>query len=133
AAPEQAIELFHGYTYSGCPVAAAAGLATRDIFEREGLVARAGAMAPKFLDALFALRDLAVVIDIRGYGLLGTLDLAPVERPGVRGYAVLQQLYDAGVMTKITGDSVLLSPPLILEDNHIDEMFTKIRGVLAGQ
>ena len=52
---------------------------------------------------------------------------------GVRGYAVLQQLYDAGVMTKITGDSVLLSPPLVLEDKHIDEMFTKIRGVLAGQ
>ena len=133
AAPEQAIELFHGYTYSGCPVAAAAGLATRDIFEREGLVERAGAMAPKFLDALFALRDIPVVTDIRGYGLLGTLDMAPVERPGVRGYAVLQQLYDAGVMTKITGDSVLLSPPLILEDKHIDEMFTKIRGVLQGQ
>ena len=133
AAPEQAIELFHGYTYSGCPVAAAAGLATRDIFEREGLVERAAEMAPKFLDALFALRDIPVVTDIRGYGLLGTLDMAPVERPGVRGYAVLQQLYDAGVMTKITGDSVLLSPPLILEDRHIDEMFTKIRGVLQGQ
>ena len=56
-----------------------------------------------------------------------------MERPGVRGYAILQQLYDAGVMTKITGDSVLLSPPLVLEDRHIDEMFTKIRGVLQGQ
>ena len=133
AAPEAAIELFHGYTYSGCPVAAAAGLATRDIFERDNLVERAGEMAPKFQEALFACRDIPIVTDIRGYGLLGTLDLAPVERPGVRGYAVLQQLYDAGVMTKITGDSVLLSPPLVLEDSHIDEMFTKIRGVLAGQ
>jgi beta-alanine--pyruvate transaminase len=90
-------------------------------------------MAPKFQEALFACQDIPVVTDIRGYGLLGTLDLAPVERPGVRGYAVLQQLYDAGVMTKITGDSVLLSPPLVLEDSHIDEMFTKIRGVLQGQ
>jgi beta-alanine--pyruvate transaminase len=130
AAPETAIELFHGYTYSGCPVAAAAGLATRDIFEREGLVERAGKMSPTFLEGLFSLKDLPVITDIRGYGLLGTLDMAPMESPGVRGYAVLQQLYDAGVMVKMTGDSVLVSPPLICEETHLDEMFSKIRSVI---
>jgi beta-alanine--pyruvate transaminase len=132
AAPETAIELFHGYTYSGCPVAAAAGLATRDIFEREGLVERAAKMAPAFLDALFSLEEVPVVTNIRGYGLLGTIDLAPMESPGVRGYAVLQQLYDAGVMVKMTGDSILVSPPLILEQSHIEEMFGKIRGVIES-
>ncbi|MCH8999858.1 MAG: aspartate aminotransferase family protein [Proteobacteria bacterium] len=132
AAPETAIELFHGYTYSGCPVAAAAGLATRDIFEREGLVERAAKMAPAFLDALFAFEEVPVVTNIRGYGLLGTIDLAPMESPGVRGYAVLQQLYDAGVMVKMTGDSILVSPPLILEQSHIEEIFGKIRGVIES-
>ena len=132
AAPETAIELFHGYTYSGCPVAAAAGLATRDIFEREGLVERAAKMAPAFLDALFSFEEVPVVTNIRGYGLLGTIDLAPMESPGVRGYAVLQQLYDAGVMVKMTGDSILVSPPLILEQSHIEEMFGKIRGVIES-
>ncbi len=130
AAPDMAVELFHGYTYSGCPVASAAGLATRDIFEEEGLVERAAAMSPKFLEGLFALKDLAVVTDIRGYGLFGTLDIAPKERPGVRGNQLIQELFDAGLIIKMTGDSLLVSPPLICEDAHLDELFTKIRDVL---
>ncbi len=130
AAPEMAVELFHGYTYSGCPVASAAGLATRDIFEEEGLVERAAAMSPRFLEGLFELKDLAVVTDIRGYGLLGTLDIAPKERPGVRGNQLIQELFDAGLIIKMTGDSLLVSPPLICEDAHLDELFTKIRDVL---
>ncbi len=130
AAPDMAVELFHGYTYSGCPVASAAGLATRDIFEQEGLVERAAAMSPKFLEGLFALKDLAVVTDIRGYGLFGTLDIAPKERPGVRGNQLIQELFDAGLIIKMTGDSLLVSPPLICEDAHLDELFTKIRDVL---
>ncbi len=130
AAPDMAVELFHGYTYSGCPVASAAGLATRDIFEEEGLVERAAAMSPRFLEGLFALKDLAVVTDIRGYGLLGTLDIAPKERPGVRGNQLIQELFDAGLIIKMTADSLLVSPPLICEDAHLDELFTKIRDVL---
>ena len=132
AAPDGAIELFHGYTYSGCPAAAAAGLATRDIFRDEKLVERAEKMTPKFLDALFSLKDIPVVTNIRGYGMLGTADLAPLEgTPGKRGGQAVQELYEAGVMTKLTGDSVLVSPPLICEAQHIDEIFTKIRSVLS--
>ncbi len=130
AVPETAIELFHGYTYSGCPAAATAGIATRDIFKEEQLVERADKMSPMFLDAMFSLQDLPVVTDIRGYGLLGGIDLAPMEAPGQRGAQVLQELYAAGLMTKLTGDCVLLSPPLIIEEKHIDELFTKLRGVL---
>ena len=130
ASPDGAIELFHGYTYSGCPVATAAALATRDIFESENLVERAAAMSPKFLDALYGLEGIPVIADIRGYGLLGGIDVAPQERPGQRGGRLVQELYDAGVMTKVTGDCVLLSPPLICEEQHIDEMFSKVRSVL---
>ncbi len=131
AAPEAAIELFHGYTYSGCPVASAAGLATRDIFEKEDLVAKAAETAPKFQEALFSLKDLAVVTDIRGYGMLGALDLAPLETPGRRGARATQELYEAGLIVKLTGDCALVSPPLICEEKHLDEIFTKLRDVLA--
>jgi beta-alanine--pyruvate transaminase len=133
AAPEAAVELFHGYTYSGCPAATAAALATRDIFEQEDLVGRAGRMAPAFLDAAFSLRDLPVVTDIRGYGLLAAIDLAPLDAPGQRGSAVLQALYDAGLIVKVTGDVVLLAPPLVCETAHIDEMISKLRQVLQAQ
>ncbi|MFQ5773169.1 MAG: aspartate aminotransferase family protein [Kiloniellaceae bacterium] len=130
AVPETSVELFHGYTYSGCPVATAAAISTRDIFEREQLVERAARMSPSFLEALYALQDLAVVTDIRGYGMLGGIDLAPKDAPGLRGLAVTQQLYDAGLIVKLTGDTVLVSPPLICEERHIDELFTKLREVL---
>ncbi len=131
AAPENAIELFHGYTYSGCPVASAAAIATRNIFEEEQLVERAAKMTPKFLEALYSLKDLSVVTDIRGYGMIGGIDLATKDKPGVRGMQVMQELYDAGAMVKMTGDCALISPPLVCEDQHIDEIFTKLRGVLA--
>lgn len=130
AVPETSVELFHGYTYSGCPVATAAALATRDIFENEKLVERSAKMTPKFLDSLYSLKDLPVVTDIRGYGMLGGIDLAPKDAPGLRGLAVMQQLYDAGLMVKLTGDCVLVSPPFVSEDKHIDELFTKLRDVL---
>jgi beta-alanine--pyruvate transaminase len=133
AAPEAGIELFHGYTYSGCPVASAAAIATRDIFEQEQLVERAGKMAPKFLDALYSLKDLDIVTDIRGYGMVGGVDLAPLSQPGGRGMKVMQDLWDAGCMVKMTGDCALVSPPLVCEDKHLDEIFTKLRGVLAKQ
>ena len=130
AAPEGSVELFHGYTYSGCPVASAAGLAALDIYDKEDLFARAARMSPSFLDMVFALRELSIVTDIRGYGLLAGFDLAPDKSPGMRGYEVLQRLYEAGMIAKLTGDVVLLSPPLIVEESHIDEMDGKLRKVL---
>ncbi|NIA67369.1 aspartate aminotransferase family protein [Pelagibius litoralis] len=131
AAPGNSIELFHGYTYSGCPVASAAAIATRNIFDEEDLVNRAAKMTPKFQEALFSLRDLPVVANIRGYGLMGGVDLATAEAPGARGLRTTQEFYDAGLIVKMTGDCALISPPLICEDQHIDEIFTKLRDVLS--
>ena len=76
------------------------------------------------------MKDLPVVTDIRGYGMLGGIDLAPMDAPGVRGLAVMQQLYDAGLMVKLTGDCVLISPPFVIEEAQIDQIFTKLRDVL---
>ncbi len=130
AAPENSVELFHGYTYSGCPVATAASHAALTIYEEEGLFERAAKMAPKLLEAVFSLQNLPIVTDIRGYGLLAGIDLAPMDSPGQRGFAVLQELYAAGLMLKLTGDCALISPPLICEEKHIDEMVDKLRNVL---
>ncbi len=130
AAPAHSIELFHGYTYSACPVAVAASLAVLDIYREEGLFERAAALSPYFLDAVFSLRDNPLVTDIRGFGLLAAFDVTPGAAPGVRGYDILLRLYTAGLIVKVTGDTVLLSPPLIAERGHIDEMMEKLRQVL---
>jgi beta-alanine--pyruvate transaminase len=133
AAPESAVELFHGYTYSGCPVASAASHAALTIYEEEGLFDRAATMSPRFLEAVFSLKDLPVVTDIRGYGMLAGIDLAPKGGPGERGLAVMQELYAAGLMVKVTGDCALVAPPLVCEDQHIAEMAEKLRSVLKAQ
>ncbi len=85
-----------------------------------------------FLDAVFSLQDLDLITDIRGFGLLAGLDLAPGKAPGMRGYAALQRFYEAGLMVKMTGDCVLLSPPLVIENPEIDFMVDTIRGVVEG-
>ncbi len=132
AAPEQAIELFHGYTYSAHPAACAAGLATLDIYEREGLFEKAAALAPYFLDAVFSLSDLPVVTDIRGYGLLAGIDLAPLDgKPGARGYDATKRLFNAGMHIKFTGDAGIVAPPLVAEKRHVDEIVARLRDVLA--
>ena len=132
AAPDKAIELFHGYTYSACPVAAAAGLATLGIFEKEGLFERAGKLAPYFLDAVFSLQDMDIVTDIRGFGLLAGIDLEPDPAPGIRGYEALNRLYEKGLLIKLTGDCVILSPPLIISESEIDFMVDTLREVFEG-
>ncbi len=132
AAPEKSVEFFHGYTYSACPVACAASLAALGIYEKEGLFERAAQMAPYFLDAVFSLQDLDMVTDIRGFGLLAGIDLAPGKAPGMRGYEALQRLYEAGLVVKMTGDCVILSPPLIIENAEIDFMVDTIRKVVEG-
>jgi beta-alanine--pyruvate transaminase len=131
AAQEGAIEFFHGYTYSGHPGACAAGLATLDIYRKEGLFERGRALSPYFLDAIFSLRDVPLVTDIRGYGMFATIDLASDGTPGRRGHAFQKKLFDNGLHLKATGDSALLAPPLIAEKQHIDTIVDILRKTLA--
>ncbi len=131
AAPEGAVELFHGYTFSAHPAACAASLAALDIYAKEKLFEKAAAMSAYFLDSVFALRDLPLITDIRGYGLIAGFDLAPAARPGLRGHEVQRRLFDAGLHIKTTGDAGILAPPLIAEASHIDEICEKLRAVLS--
>jgi len=132
AAPEGTIEFFHGYTYSGHPGPCAAGLATLDIYRDDGLFERGRALSPYFLDALFSLRDLPVVADIRGYGMFGAIDLHPAGAPGHRGHVLQKKLFDRGLHLKATGDCVLLAPPLIAEKAHIDEIADIVRRTMSA-
>ena len=130
-APPGGVELFHGYTYSAHPAACAAGIAALDIYEREGLFDRAAELSPYFLEGLFALEDLEQISDIRGYGLLGGIDLAPGERPGQRGTEAQKRLFAAGMHVKFTGDSGIIAPALVAERKHVDEMCKVLREVIA--
>ena len=107
ASPTGAIEFFHGYTYSAIPVSMAAGLAMQDIIEKEDLFNRAKDMSPYFLDGLFSLKDLDIVTDIRGYGMMGGIDIKMDERLGKAGYACFKKLFEAGLSLKATGDCLI--------------------------
>ena len=131
AAPEGAIEFFHGYTYSGHPAACAAGLATLDIYRNEGLFERGRALSPYFLDAVFSLKDLPVVTDIRGYGMFAAIDLAVDGAPGKRGHNFQKELFDNGLHLKTTGDCAIIAPPLIAEKSHIDGITETLRRTLT--
>lgn len=130
-APEETIELFHGYTFSAHPAATAAALATLEIYEREDLFHRAAELSPYFLDRMFELAGLPGVSDVRGYGLLAAFDLAPEGTPGTRGFRSLRRLYDEGLLIKWTGDTGIIAPPLIAERDHIDELASILRRVLS--
>jgi beta-alanine--pyruvate transaminase len=132
AGPERGVEFFHGYTYSAHPAACAAGLAMMDIFRDEALIARSAAMSPCFLDAMFGLRDLPIVTDIRGYGMMAAIDVAVDGTPGARGHEAQKRLYDAGLNLKSTGDALIVAPPFVAERHHIDEIAGKLRAVLAA-
>jgi len=127
--PPGAIELFHGYTYSAHPTACAAGLATLAIYERENLLVRAKQTAPAFEQALHSLRGLPHVIDIRNYGLVGAVELDPIAgSPGARAFGVYLKCFEKGLLIRTTGDIIALSPSLIFENKHIDELV----GILGG-
>ncbi|MHC4108194.1 MAG: omega-aminotransferase AptA [Planctomycetota bacterium] len=132
SAAEGEIELFHGYTYSAHPLACAAALAAQTIYRDERIFERAAALAPYFLERVFELRDLSIVVDSRGYGLLAGLDLAPGSGPGERGFAALQRLFAAGVLLRVTGDTVILAPALIAEREHVDRICEILRSVLTS-
>jgi len=129
--PDHLIELFHGYTYSGNPIAAATGLATLEIYREEALFERAADIAPYWEDALHSLKGLPHVIDIRNLGLIGAVELAPIEgQPTARAFQAFLDCYDKGVLIRTTGDIIALSPPLIIEKSHIDQLFGTLADVL---
>ena len=125
--PESAIEFFHGYTYSGHPVACAAALATLDIYQGERLFERAIELESYWQDALLSLKDLPNVIDIRAAGLVGGVQLAPsAEGIGKRGFQIFEQCFQDGVIVRVTGDTIAMSPPLIVEKEQIDILVGKL-------
>jgi len=123
------IELFHGYTTSGHPLACAAGLATLETFREEGLFERAAELAPYWENALHSLRDAPHVADIRNLGLIGGVELSPRADNGRCG-EVFRKCFDAGVFIRFTGDVLAFSPPLIVEKNQIDQVVDTVRGAL---
>jgi len=129
--PEHLIELFHGYTYSAHPLACAAGLATLDTYADEGLLTRAGELEGHFAAAVHSLRDCANVIDIRNIGLVGGIELAPRPgEPGKRAFEVFLDCYERGVLIRTTGDTIALSPPLIIAPGQIDQIVDTLRGAI---
>lgn len=124
------IELFHGYTYSGHPIAAAAGLATLETYREEGLFQRAHDLAPYWEESLHQLKDAKNVIDIRNIGLVGAIELE--AKGGTRGFNAMVEAYKQGLMIRITGDIIAMSPPLIIEKKEIDQIMETMRNVLAA-
>ena len=131
--PEHMIELFHGYTYSGNPVASAAGLATLETYREEGLFENAASLAPYWEDALHSLRGLPHVIDIRNMGLIGAIELEPIEgAPTKRAFQAFLDAYEKDLLIRTTGDIIALSPPLMISKGEIDELFGKLSEVLKN-
>jgi beta-alanine--pyruvate transaminase len=129
--PENTIELFHGYTYSAHPVACAAALATLDVYAKEGLLTRAATLSPQWENAVHSLRGLPHVVDIRNYGLIGAVELEP--RPGkaaARGFEVFLKCFERGVMVRQTGDTIAMSPPLIIEPKQIERLIETLGTVI---
>ncbi len=131
--PENAIELFHGYTYSAHPVACAAGIATQDIYERDGLLTRGAQLAQQWEDAVHSLRESPHVIDIRNIGLMAGIELSPrAGTPGARGYDAFVKSFEMGILIRVTGDIIALSPPLIVEPRQIDQLVSTLREALQA-
>jgi beta-alanine--pyruvate transaminase len=129
----EGIELFHGYTYSGHPLACAAGIATLEVYEEEGLLTRAAELAQYWEDGAHALKDLGQVVDIRNCGLMAAIELEPrAGQPGKRAYEAFVKAFEAGVLIRVTGDTIALSPPLIVQKSQIERIFDCVRSVVAA-
>jgi beta-alanine--pyruvate transaminase len=129
--PEEVIDLFHGYTYSGHPVACAAAIATLETYIEEGLLTRAPELAPYWEDALHSLKGLPHIIDLRNIGLIGAIEFDPIPgEPGKRAHALFVEAFSRGLLVRATGDIIALSPPLIIEKREIDQLFDILSGVL---
>ena len=126
--PDWMVELTHGYTYSAHPLAVAAGLATLDLYRDEGLFERSAALSPVFEDAVHSLKGLPNVIDVRNIGMMGAVEFAPREGvPGRRGYDVFLDCWQSGVYCRQAGDTLAFSPPFIIEEGQIEQIF----GIVA--
>jgi beta-alanine--pyruvate transaminase len=131
--PDGAIEFFHGYTYSGHPLAAAAACATLDVYAEDDLFNRALSLEDIFADALHSLKDEPYVIDVRNYGLIGAVELTPIEgQPTARAMSIFRECYDKGLIIRTTGDTVAFSPPLIVKESQIEQTVEIIRTTLRS-
>lgn len=131
--PEGAIEFFHGYTYSGHPLAAAAGCAALDVYLQEGLFERARSLEKVWEDALHSLEDEPHVIDVRNFGLIGAVELQPIEgQPTARAMKIFRACLDDGVIVRTTGDTLAFSPPLIISEAEIEQVVETVRKALRA-
>lgn len=129
--PEHVIEFMHGYTYSGNPIASAAGLATLETYKDEGLLTRGAEIAPYWEDALHSLKGLPHVIDIRNLGLIGAIELEPIAgSPTKRAFSAFVKAFETGILIRTTGDIIAMSPPLIISKAQIDELIGTLAGIL---
>ncbi|RUX09872.1 MULTISPECIES: aspartate aminotransferase family protein [unclassified Mesorhizobium] len=131
--PEHMIEFFHGYTYSGNPIACAAALGTLDTYKEEGLLTRGEELSPYWEDALHSLKGEPHVIDIRNIGLIGAIELAPIAgSPTKRAFSAFVKAFERGALIRTTGDIIALSPPLIITKGQINELIDHVREVLRS-
>jgi beta-alanine--pyruvate transaminase len=129
--PEHMIEFAHGYTYSGNPIACAAGIATLDTYAEDGLLTRGAELGGYWADALHSLKGLPHVVDIRNLGLIGAVELEPIAgEPTKRAFSCFLDAFEHDLLIRTTGDIIALSPPLIIEKSDIDELFGKLADVL---
>lgn len=129
--PPGAIEFFHGYTYSGHPLACAAGIATQQVYQEENLFGRAAELAPYFEAAIHSLKGVRHVIDCRNLGLMGAIELTPRDgAPTARAFEVFLKCFEQGVVIRTTGDIIALTPSLIVERQEIDRLVTTVADAL---
>jgi beta-alanine--pyruvate transaminase len=129
--PEHLIEFAHGYTYSAHPLACAAALATLDTYAEEGLLTRAAELEGAFAEAVHGLQGEPNVIDVRNIGLVGGIELAPRPgQPAQRAFDVFLDCWAHGLLIRTTGDTIALSPPLIIERGQIDQIVDTLRTAL---
>jgi beta-alanine--pyruvate transaminase len=131
--PEHLIEFFHGYTYSGNPIASAAGLATLETYKEEGLLTRGAELAKVWEDGLHSLKGEPNVIDVRNIGLVGAVELQPIDgQPTKRAFSAFLHAYENGLLIRTTGDIIALSPPLIVSESQIGEIVDGVRNALRS-
>ncbi|NDA56755.1 MAG: aminotransferase class III-fold pyridoxal phosphate-dependent enzyme, partial [Betaproteobacteria bacterium] len=130
--PEFVIELFHGYTYSGHPMATAVGLATLEVMKQEGLIQASAALEPVLADAVHSLRDLPEVIDIRNIGFAAAIDLKPIEgKPGLRATSVFEAGLRSNLLLRFTGDTIAMAPPFISAEKQVRAMIDSLRQLIV--